>query len=334
MFVPIADRSCVAEARRLAADLASQQNLDATDVGRVALVATELCSNMIKHAGCGELAIAAFEDVEGRGVELLALDRGPGIVDLKKSLIDGHSTTGTAGSGLGAIRRNSDTFGISSQAGRGTAVLARMRPKGRAAGAGYVISGLNAPYPGESLSGDGWATKAMPQKLVVLLADGSGHGPLAHEAAACAIQAFHASAGAQLEQLAARIHRALGPTRGAAIGIAEIDSQRKVVDFVGIGNISAALVDNGTIRRMASNNGTAGHIAPRMNVFHYPFESEPIVIMHSDGLTSRWDLGQYPGLMAAHPSLIAGVLYRDYRRGRDDASVITVRSSSAWPSES
>jgi hypothetical protein len=71
-----------------------------------------------------------------------------------------------------------------------------------------------------------------------------------------------------------------------------------------------------------------------MNVFHYPFESEPIVIMHSDGLTSRWDLGQYPGLMAAHPSLIAGVLYRDYRRGRDDASVITVRSSSAWPSES
>src|SRR5215469_17876446 len=105
MLVPIADRSCVAEARRLAADLASRQNLDATDVGRVAVVATELCSNLLKHAGSGEIAITPFDDGDGRGVELLALDQGPGIADIKKSLADGHSTAGTSGTGLGAIRR-------------------------------------------------------------------------------------------------------------------------------------------------------------------------------------------------------------------------------------
>jgi hypothetical protein len=70
---------------------------------------------------------------------------------------------------------------------------------------------------------------------------------------------------------------------------------------------------------MVSHNGTAGHVAPRIREFVYDFTVDPLVILHSDGLTSRWDLAAYPGLAMQHPSLVAGVLLRDHRRGRDDA---------------
>jgi hypothetical protein len=76
---------------------------------------------------------------------------------------------------------------------------------------------------------------------------------------------------------------------------------------------------------MLSHNGIAGYVAPRIRAFQYPYLGEPTVILHSDGLMARWDLNEYPGLTRAHPSLIAGILYRDFRRDRDDASIVAVR---------
>lgn len=335
MFLQIAERSRVAEARRLAVQASTAQGFSEKDAGRVAIVATELATNLIKHAGGGEIAISPFDDAEGTGLELLALDKGPGIVDLNRALTDGHSTSGTAGSGLGAIRRCADVFAVSSRVGRGTAVMARLKSAARAATAsGYQITGLCAPYPGESVCGDGWASHQSAAKLAVLMVDGSGHGPEAHTAALRAIEIFRAQHGRTVEHVAQAIDRALATTRGAAVAVAEIDPAAGHVNFVGIGNISAALIDQGSVRRMVSNYGTAGHIAPRILGFHYPFRDKTTVIMHSDGLTPRWDLSDYPGLIAAHPSLIAGILYRDFRRGRDDASIVVVRSNCACPAAS
>ena len=332
MFLQIAERSRVAEARRLAVRLSTAQGFNEKDAGRVAIVATELATNLVKHAGGGEIVISSFDDAEGKGLELLALDKGPGIVDLNKALADGHTTSGTAGTGLGAIRRSADVFAVSSRGGRGTAVLARLKSEGQAAAeGGYLIAGLCAPYPGETVCGDGWAISASAATIAVLMADGSGHGPEAHKAALRAIEIFRRQTDRGVEHVAQAIDRALAATRGAAVAVAEIDPASGQVNFVGIGNISAALIDQGSVRRMISNNGTAGHIAPRIRAFQYPFRNETTVIMHSDGLTPRWDLNDYPGLIAAHPSLIAGILYRDFRRGRDDASIVVVRSNSECP---
>lgn len=124
-----------------------------------------------------------------------------------------------------------------------------------------------------------------------------------------------------------RLHRALAPTRGGAVAIARIDETARTVRYVGVGNISGTLIDNGSIRHMVSHNGTAGHIAPRIREFTYGFTANPLVILHSDGVTTRWDLSSYPGLAAQHPSLIAGVLWRDHRRGRDDATVVAMRAA-------
>ncbi len=331
MIVSVTDRSLVAEVRRRAADLAAAQELSAVDAGRLAIVATELATNLIKHAGGGEISIGPFADCEGTGVELLALDKGPGIANLQRALVDGHSTAGTAGGGLGAIHRAADVFSVSTRVGRGTAVLARVAAAGGTPGpANYIIASVCAPYPGETVCGDHTAIKAVGRKLFVLLADGSGHGPAAHEAAVRASEIFSERAGAPVEQIAECVHRALAAIRGAAIAIAEIDPDDGQVSFVGVGNISAALAEKGGVRRMVSHNGIAGRVASRIRMFRYPFQDAPTVILHSDGLTARWDLSEYPGLMGAHPSLIAGILYRDYRRGRDDASVVALRRNSVW----
>jgi len=111
------------------------------------------------------------------------------------------------------------------------------------------------------------------------------------------------------------------------VAVARIDAAARLVRFVGVGNIGALLSDAGKARHMVSHNGTAGHVAPRIREFTYEYGSEPVVILHSDGLTTRWELAAYPGLAAQHPSLIAGVLLRDHRRSRDDASVVAMRAA-------
>jgi hypothetical protein len=111
------------------------------------------------------------------------------------------------------------------------------------------------------------------------------------------------------------------------VALARIDVAAKIIRFVGVGNIAGTLVSDGAVRRMVSHNGTAGHIAPRIREFTYAFAGTPLVVLHSDGLTAKWDLGAYPGLAAQHPSLVAGVLFRDHRRGRDDALIVAMRAA-------
>ncbi len=97
------------------------------------------------------------------------------------------------------------------------------------------------------------------------------------------------------------------------------------VRYAAVGNISSALVAAGAIRRMVSLPGTVGLQARRIQQFAYEWAPEAVLVMHSDGVATRWDLSAYPGLVLRHPSLVAGVLYRDFARHRDDATVLVVR---------
>jgi hypothetical protein len=63
----------------------------------------------------------------------------------------------------------------------------------------------------------------------------------------------------------------------------------------------------------------------KLQQFQYDLLEGDLLLMHSDGLTSRWKLADYPGLSHRVPALIAAVLYRDFKRGRDDATVLVAR---------
>ena len=324
----VRDASEVGEARRVAAGLAQRKGFSQDVEARIALVATEIATNLLKHAGEGVVAINEFVDAGGSGIELIALDKGPGIADVARCLIDGFSTAGSPGTGLGAVARVSDSYAIYSRPGAGTAVTARFLAAGAVPRGGVEIGVVIDTYPGESVCGDGWATANGRRGASLLLVDGSGHGPLAAHAAEIATRAFAANIDKECVPLVETIHRALVPTRGAALAVARIDAAARVVRFVGVGNIGAVLVAGDGARRMASYNGTVGHVAPRIREFTYSFTNRPLVILHSDGLSARWEIDSYPGLAASHPSLVAGRVFRDQRRGRDDATVVAMRAAS------
>lgn len=326
MIVEIAEPSQSAAARRAAVRFALDSGFDDTGAGRIALVATEMATNLLKHAGGGAIVIQHIADGDGDGLELLSLDKGPGIADVPRALEDGFSTSGGPGTGLGAMRRQADRFAIYARPGRGTALMARfVRAQSPGERGGVTLGAVVEAHPGETEVGDDWAFGAAPDGPSLLMADGSGHGPLAAKAAQTAVSAFRAHLSRDPAALVEAIHQALRPTRGAAIALARIDRREKLVRFVGIGNITGATLDDGSVRRMVSHNGTAGHVAGRIREFTYPYTEAATVILHSDGLSAKWDVAAYPGLAACHPGLIAGVLFRDFRRGRDDASIVVMR---------
>jgi anti-sigma regulatory factor (Ser/Thr protein kinase) len=327
MLIAIADQSQIAAARRSAEMLARDLGFDALRVGRVALIATEMATNILKHAIHGDLIVARFADGTGSGIELLALDKGPGIGDVARSLEDGYSTTGTSGTGLGAIRRQADIFDIYSRPGAGTVLMARILGEGAAAGVApdCELGIVQVPYRGEVECGDSWAFGRKSGAPTLFAVDGSGHGPHAASAARSAVEAFEKSDQMDSVRVMETIHRALAPTRGAAIAVARVDRPAQLVRFSGIGNISAALISAGATKRMVSLNGTAGHVAPRVREFTYPCHGAATVILHSDGVSAKWDLASYPGLASCRPSIIAGLLGRDFRRTNDDALVAVLR---------
>lgn len=299
---------------------ADRVGLNGADIDRVSLVVTEIATNLVKHAAGGLFLVGAADD--GSGVlEIIALDSGPGIMDIPQALRDGHSTSGTSGTGLGAVLRHANFFQMFS-AKRGTAIVVRFAADRKADGAA-AVGAVTIPFHGEHVNGDGWASKSSNGTRDVMVVDGLGHGQEAHEAALSACDAFARSSGDPSRTLTT-IHDALRGTRGAAVAVAQIDNAAGSLRFCGVGNISATIVDPTARRSAVSLHGIAGHQMREAREFTYPWSRESTLIMHSDGLTTRWDLDTYPGLLRRDAVLIAAVLWKDHRRQNDDSTVVVV----------
>jgi anti-sigma regulatory factor (Ser/Thr protein kinase) len=313
------------------AQLARHLDFSEAAAGRAALVVSELATNLVKHARGGEMLLRALPATDGtgqQGLEVVAIDRGPGIRDVALSSRDGHSTAGTLGHGLGAVGRQADFFDVYTQPS-GTLAVARIwdrQPPPASTGPRYLVGSVNVPKPGEDVCGDQWAWRLRDDRLAILLADGLGHGLLAHEAARAAVRVFEEAHEQSPGRVIDDIHAALRPTRGAAVAMLAVDTSRGTGSYCGLGNIaSAILLASGARTSFVSQNGTAGHSTPRVQEFHYAVPSGSIIVMASDGLGTSWDLSAYPGLGARDPSLIAAALYRDFSRRRDDVTVVVAR---------
>jgi len=333
LSVPVTEISQVAEARRRAAIMADGLGYDETATGRVAIVVTELATNIVKYGGPGEILLGAYEDETGHGFEMLALDKGDGMASPARAQADGHSTGGSSGNGLGAVRRQAQAFDIASWPGLGTAVLARVGPRPARGGdvdAAVPSHGAAArALKDEAVSGDVHCVLRDRQGWTMLVADGLGHGPQAAIAADAALALFRRHSGEAPAAILAAIHDGLGHTRGGAVSVCRLDPQAGTAVFCGIGNVAGAVVTGGTTIRTVSLAGTAGHVARTIREFTYPFGPGSLFVMQSDGVATGWSLERYPGLGYAHPSLIAGVLYRDFGRPRDDATVLVCRAPAA-----
>jgi len=322
--IPIASGGSAGEPQRAVLARAAQLGFDETRAGGAALVVSELATNIAQHSTGGEILLQATHASDA-GLEIFAIDRGPGIADVGRALRDGYSTGGSLGHGLGSVIRQSDEFDLYSRRPGGTVAMARIArtQAERRRGPAFVLAGVSVPRSGEEVCGDDWAFNWRNAQGEVMMADGLGHGVGAAEAAAEAVRAFRTSHYSAAPDLIDELHLALRPTRGAAVAVAALDLEKETLRFAGLGNIGASIVTpDGKRTSLVSQNGTAGHAARRITEFAYPFRPNSTLVLFSDGLASHWDPAAYAGLWSYDPAVIAAVLYRDFSRNRDDVTVV------------
>lgn len=323
--IPVGETSQVGEARRTAVKIAEAVGMSEVQRAEVAIVATELSTNLAKYGREGRLFVQGLSPCTGPCVELVSVDSGPGIHDVQRCLQDGYSTGGGSGTGLGAVRRLSAEFDLYSTAA-GTAVVSRMSAASPLTDrCRFQWAAVSTPAPNEIVCGDIWRVAERGGEIAVMLADGLGHGPLAAEAALIAADSFEEDAFAGPGAFCDRAHRALSGSRGAAVASAHATASAGV-RYAGVGNISGTIVNHDDSRGMFSQNGTAGVQMRKAQQLDYAWPDRALLIMHSDGLTSRWSVRSYEGLFARHPAVIAAILHRDHLRGRDDATIVVVRA--------
>ncbi|MGW8331236.1 ATP-binding SpoIIE family protein phosphatase [Streptomyces sp. NPDC055897] len=331
--------SLAAAARGAAAALARRVGLSTHRAAEVALAVTEAATNVHRHAVDGALLLRVVREAGEAGVEFLTVDSGPGMTDVPASLADGASSAGTLGIGLGAVARLADHFDLHSIPGRGTVMAAQFWPRsldGRAAVASpgsSFAAGVTRPISGESVCGDAWAVRGVDQGagrpvILAMLCDGLGHGPLAARASEAAVKAFETTSESSPEGVLGAVHRALQGTRGGAVAVARIEPDAGRLLYCGIGNVSGFLVGDDGRKALLSAPGIVGAHMRRLRTFEEALPERGALVMHSDGLTERWDHTALPGLLHHTPLVMAGQLLREAAVRRDDASVVVVKG--AW----
>lgn len=384
-------------ARGTAAALGRRIGMGEQRTAELVLAVAELAGNITKHSVDGSLLLRVVRNEAVAGVEVVAVDSGPGIADVASALRDGVSTAGTLGIGLGAVGRLADTFDVHSQPGVGTVQLARFwpRPLHPSVIGEPAVGGVTRAIGGEEVCGDAWAARAdtgeeaarphgeravrpdasgpvasgwaaltgtsvrdeggraaarqpgtrvgpgrpgrsVPVRaatagpgtgLLVMSCDGLGHGPMAALAARAAVNAFCTGSARTPEQAMEQVHRALRGTRGAAVAIARLEPDGRVL-FCGIGNITAGLVTTTTRSSLMSHPGIVGHQMHQLRTYEHRLPAHGILVMHSDGLSERWAPTDLAGLIHHPPAVVATGLLRQAGTRRDDASAVVAKA--AW----
>ncbi len=328
---PVTENSQIGEARRRAEKLARQIGFNEVETGNIAIAITELGTNLIKHtANGGALIIQALRDGETYAVEVIATNAGGGSIATDAWMQDGYSTTNTLGTGLGAVKRLSDSFDLFSGSDLGTTVSARFKRKTKVKPR-FDVAAVCRPKPGEEACGDNWSSKQQGNRSMILLADGLGHGPDAALASAAAVDAFAAvNVDTAVDEVVRHIHVSLKKTRGAAVAVAAIDTHEQTLSYCGLGNISGALISSSERKHLLSDNGTAGFEARKIRAWKFSWPKHGLLVMYSDGISSRCLQSKYEPLWKHCAATIAGTLYRDHSKSIDDATVAALREGTDY----
>ncbi|WP_026464034.1 ATP-binding SpoIIE family protein phosphatase [Adhaeribacter aquaticus] len=328
----LTDRSFQNIVKRDIAKLAEGLGFKESEVGKINLIISEMASNLIKHEAVnGEILVKPIGE-KASGLEIICIDQGPGMSDPQRMLEDGVSTVGTHGEGLGAIKRISDEFDLYSSRGVGTVVLSRIYKSRQKPKAGKIkrfdIGVVMVPKTGETDCGDGWAMYESINTCYLLVADGLGHGEFAQQASQGAVETFLQQTNQTPSSLIRSLHASIKRTRGAVANVALIDLKDQTLTYCGIGNIAGRFFSgaDGT-KSIISYNGILGHNIPNtINNHQIPWSNQGLLVVHSDGLKSKWDLARYKDLQRHDTSVIAALLYKDFKRGTDDTLVLVGRT--------
>lgn len=298
-------------------------------IGEIDILIAELVSNLVRHAGGGQLLVKLIEENEVQGIEIISFDSGPGINDVNRMMEDGQSTKNSLGQGLGAMKRLADQFQVYSQKDWGTIVLVRVfnnafPPFKKPAKA--EIRYVALPKPGENSCGDGAASIVTPQYVKMFVGDGLGHGPEAEKAVTIACEAFLKSDLVDPVEIIRYINSAVKKTRGLVGTAAVYDIKEQMWRICGVGNITTRIYTGTVAKNYMAYNGIIGLNVPNsLNAQETAFEKGQLLIMCSDGLKSRWEALKYPAILRNDLSIILTSLLKDYARNTDDMSLMACK---------
>lgn len=310
--------SAVGRVRRAASTVARDLGFGEDRAAKIGIVISELATNQCRHAGSGNVLVRVRRTGDQAQLETLAVDSGPGMRDIMAAMRDGVSSRGTLGIGLGTLPRLASSWDAWTAPGQGTVIAATFTEHG-AASSSAQPTGVTRAMTGQDSCGDAFAVRYDDGVPTLMVADGLGHGALAAAASGAAVRAFLDAPSGPPVALLERVHRALPGTRGAAVSVAQVSSSG-VLHHAGLGNISGTVHGERT-RGLVSHPGIAGVPGRPLRETTYPVERGDIVVLHSDGLTNRWSLADYPGLASRSPLVISGVLHRDNAVRPDDSCV-------------
>ncbi|HEY0322933.1 MAG TPA: ATP-binding protein [Pyrinomonadaceae bacterium] len=339
--IEITDEAQVGAARRAVHEYAERLGFTEKELAEIDIVVQELGTNAATYATQNSQLHYTTTIGRGAGLELFYWDTGPGIYNIDRAVRDGVSTSGSLGTGLGAIQRLMDQFDLYStvrttsklslQAARrtnhGTAVLARKWKAGARPEALEMnrVGVWSRPHPSERINGDAYMIKTHDACTLYAVVDGLGHGQGAKQAADTALDSLSDWAGESLEEIFTAVHGALRSTRGAVMGAAITDTAREEMHYAGIGNVSMRVFNAPERITPIPSNGTLGARMGRVRVWTQKWAEESTFVMASDGLSESWDIKSYPNLLERNPQLLAGIFMRDYSRMSDDATVLVAK---------
>jgi anti-sigma regulatory factor (Ser/Thr protein kinase) len=343
--VALIEEASIGQARRALKRCAAEIDFTDRQLAEGDIVVKEIGSNAIKFGrGTGQIYFTATDtNLDLPGIEIVYVDKGPGIEDTALALEDGYTTTGSMGAGLGAVKRMADEFYIYSmlqsstrrlslyeRTTHGTAIVVRKYVAAdleRDSGRRTRWGAFTRPQVGEESNGDGYLIKTFENRQLIAIIDGLGHGEGARMATSAAIASIEEHSEAGVEAIMRATHEALRPTRGAVMGLAAIDWSSHTIEYSGIGNADFRVLGGGKPLRFISLNGTLGSRLDRIKVFKEPLPRAATIAMSTDGISDRWDLENYPGLLGLDPQLLCAVIMRDYGRTNDDSTILCGRLS-------
>lgn len=319
------DRSYFAILKKEIRALAHTIPFNERQIGEIDIIVAEMASNLVKHAGGGQILAKLIRHNDNDGIELISMDNGVGIADINKMVRDGESSGNTLGLGLGAMQRLSDTFQIYSLKNWGTIILCRKYIKGFTLHLKPPVAEIRSvviPKPGETKCGDSFFHIENKNHIRLFLADGLGHGEEAARAVQEAGIAFANCQELEPPDILRYINQSVRKTRGLVGSVAIYDIGKKTWNLCGVGNITTKINGPTISKNYMSYNGIIGLNLPRvMNSQQIVHEKGQYLIMCSDGLRSRWETLKYTGILRYDLTILAASLMKDFTRTTDDSSV-------------
>ena len=301
---------------------------------RMELVYNEMVTNQLKFAE-GSGVVQLWEtDVAGKGLELFALDYGPGILDVESASIDGFTTAGTMGKGLGAIRRlcrESSIYSVHKgssvdDAWHGTAVWAKfpqdkVQDKNDALRYGMYVRS----YQDNLFNGDCIYIHRNKNQFRWLHMDGLGHG----EQAADTVKGLQDIVRIEkpIQERLEILNSRLQGSRGSVAIMVDVDTSRDTVSICGIGDMTCYLMQDEERQSVGFSQGILGHAHRSINVVDLPFNGNAVLYTASDGIRRNWTLDSFPKLWKSPPQLISFFLGYMIGRSNDDKSIMILSNT-------